>query len=181
MTDKTGVIKSYAEALFLLTEEEGRTEAVRRDSEDLSKILADNPSYTRLLDSPALSREERTALAHEAFSRLDGCLVNLIKILTEKRLAGMLPSVLAEYRRIYDRSRGIERVDALTAVKMTSEQIEKLKLKLEKITGKQIIINNIHVPELIGGIKLRYLGIELDATVRERIDSLARSLDGLVI
>ena len=181
MTDLNNGAKAYGEALFMLTEELGETEKVLTDVRSIRAVIEESPSYPSLLDSPALTRDERLALIDGAFASLDKNLVNLVKILAEKRLSHLLMKVISVYESSYERSRGIERVEAISAIPLSEAQTEKLRLKLEALTGKQIIVSNTHDPELLGGMKLRYLGIQLDDTVKSKLDGFAKRLGELVI
>ena len=81
----------------------------------------------------------------------------------------------------YDQSRGIERVEAISAIPLTTAQIERLQHKLHAITNKQIIVNNTIDPDILGGMKLRYLGKQIDGSIKTRLDSFEKSLKDLVI
>ena len=181
MADVTSGIKAYGEALFSLAEELGETESVRHDAETLLAVISNSPEYLKMLDSPALSREERLALIDGAFSSLNKSLVNTAKLLTERRLAHTLTKMIAHFEKAYEISRGIERVEVISAVPLTEAQTARLKAKLEGITKKQIIINNTHDPSLLGGMKLRYMGLELDGSVKTKLDGFEKSLSELVI
>ena len=89
--------------------------------------------------------------------------------------------MLEHYERTYEISRGIERVEVVSAVVLSDLQKAKLKSKLEGITKKQIIISYTHDPSLLGGMKLRYMGIQLDGTVKTKLDGFAKGLAELVI
>ncbi len=180
MTDNS-IERSYGNALFMLSEEEHTTERIKDDIAAVRKVISENPKYTSLLDSPALSREERCKLADDAFSGLNGNLVNLIKILAEKRLCHYLGKIFTVFMTEYDRTRGIERVEAVTAVPMTKGQIERLTAKLKAMTGKQIIVRNTQDKSLLGGIKLRYGGIQLDDTIKSKLDAFEKHLSEVVI
>ena len=78
MADITGGIKAYGDALFSLAEELSETEAVIRDVEVLGTAIKENPEYLGMLDSPALSREERLSLIDGSFSSLNKNLVNMM-------------------------------------------------------------------------------------------------------
>jgi len=181
MTDVTNGMKAYGEALFSLTEELGVTERVLDDVKSLSAAIDGSPEYLGMLDSPALSREERLGLLDRSFSSLDKNLVNMAKLLCEKRLSYALPRALRAYVSAYEISRGIERVEVISAVPLTPAQRARLKAKLEGITKKQIIISNTHDPSLLGGMKLRYMGIQIDGSVRSKLNSFEKSLSELVI
>ncbi len=181
MSDFYGVAREHGRALFMLTEEVGTTERVREDACAVVKLLSDNPDYIKLLDTPALSPERRIALIDEAFGSLDVYLVNLIKILTKKSLAYLVPKTLIAFEDEYMESRGIMRAEAITAVALDEARCETLRIKLEKITGKRIIIENKVDPTILGGIKLRYMGIQRDGSVKTRLDSFREHLADAVI
>ena len=181
MADVTSGILAYGEALFSLSEELGTTESVRQDANTLMAVIARSPEYLKMLDSPALSRDERLALIDGSLASLDLSLVNTAKLLTERRLAHTIPKVLEHFERAYEKSRGIERVEVISAVPLSESQTARLKAKLEGITKKQIIINNTHDPALLGGMKLRYMGQERDGSIKTKLDGFEKSLSELVI
>lgn len=181
MSDLYTAAREYGRALFLLTEELGESDEVKLESEAVISLLTDNPEYARLLDTPALSPDERIALIDEAFGELNTNLLNLIKILAEKRLVHIASRTLTAYVDEYMEARGIVRAEAVSAVALDEKQTELLRLKLEKITGKQIIIENRIDPSILGGIKLRYMGIQRDGSVKTRLDGFARALTDTVI
>jgi energy-coupling factor transporter transmembrane protein EcfT len=55
----THTSREYAEALYALSEEEGRTEEYLSALSLAEETLAENPGFLMLLASPAISREER--------------------------------------------------------------------------------------------------------------------------
>ncbi len=173
--------QEYAKALFLITEEEGETEAAMENTRLVKAVFDENPAYAPLLDTPAIPKEEKLALIDEAFSAVGENLKNLIKILCERHSVYVYPKVFSAYSALYDESRGIERVIAISAVEMKEEQIAALKAKLSAITGKTIIIKNDVDPSILGGIKLRYSGIQLDGSVKTRLDGFEEKLKSLVI
>ena len=173
--------KEYGKALFLLTEEDGTTAAVAEEMDAVRKILRENPRYEKLLDTPALAKEEKLYLIDRAFSSLNENLVNLIKILCERHGVYLFSRVAAEYASLYDEARGIERVEALTAIAMTTNQIRALTDKLSFMTGKTVIVKNTVDPSLLGGVVLRYEGKQFDGSVKARLAALEKSLKEIVL
>lgn len=171
----------YARALFMISEEEHNSDKVRADIDTAKAAFTSNPDYARLLDTPALPKSERLKLIDEAFSSLDPSLVNLIKILAEKRLSYLFPKLAEEYFALYDESRGILRAEAVTAAPLTKSQSDALARKLSAITGKTVIISNTIDKSILGGVKLRYGGIQLDGSVKTRLDKFESALKSTVI
>ena len=173
------VKNEYGNALFLLARDENAQDAVKADLETALSALKENPDYVKLLDTPALNKAEKLELIDKAFFSLHYTVTNLIKILCEKHLVYSFSDVCSTYADLYDEYNGIERVEAVTAVKLSDEQAEKIKKKLHLMIGKKIILKNTVNPEILGGVMLRYSGVQLDGSVKSRLDAFARSLKNL--
>ena len=128
-----------------------------------------------------MKKEERLALAAEAFGEFSEYLLNLIMILSERHLAAGLVRLAHEYAALYDEERGILRAEAVSAVAMSDEQLKRLEDKLGQSTGKTVIVKNTIDPSMLGGVKLRYAGTQLDGTVRASLDRFERALSGSVL
>ncbi len=171
---------SYARALFELSEEAGKSDAVLSDFELAVKIFELNPDYVKLLDTPAVSSEEKLCLLDRAFSQLDGNLLSLLKILCERRAVYLSGKIQNDFRELYDGSRGILRVEAISAVPLTKAQKDAISKKL--ISGyKKVIVANKIDSEILGGLKLRYDGIQLDGSLKTRLSKLEEGLKNIII
>ena len=171
----------YGKALFLITEEDGVSDKILADVKTAERVLRSNPDYVRLLDSPALSKEERVNLVGKAFAGLDERLCNLLKILTEKRMMHIFGKAAKAYYALYDESRGILRVEAITAIPLSEKQAKAIKDKLSRSLSKTVILNNTVDPSILGGVKLRYSGVQLDGSVKTRLDKFEDALKHTVI
>lgn len=172
---------NYAEALFSLSEELGISEGVLSDLTLTSDILRQYPEYVKLLDTPAVSVPEKLALISESFASLADVVSNVVKILAEKHSVHLLNEIAKEYSALYNESRGICTAEIISAVAITDEQAQKLKEKLENMTGKTIVIKSTVDKSILGGLKLRYLGKELDGTLKARLTSIEKSLKNTII
>ena len=173
--------KEYGKALFLVAEEDGAAEAVAEAVSTLRHIFKENPEYLRLLDTPALTREEKHSLIDEALSSLDSRAINLVKILSDARMCYLYDKVFTTFNAMYDDYRGIERVEAVTAVALTEAQTRALAAKVQELTGKRAIIKNTVDKEILGGVKLRFDGKQLDGSVKGRLDKFEAALKDTVI
>jgi len=173
--------KQYGKALFEITEELGTTEQVLADMQAVRALMSASAEYPKLLDTPAVPKEERVELIEKALGSFDTHLVNLIKILSEHHSTYLFPKVCDEYSALYDASRGIERAVAISAKPMSEEQKAALVKKLENMTGKTVKLENTVDPEILGGLKVRFSGKQLDGSIKTRLDSFEANLRELVI
>ena len=171
----------YAKALLMLTEECGTSDRCAPDARLLVVALSENPEYTRLLDSPAVPLAKKLSLLDEAFGSIEENLLKLLKLLTERRLARLILKVVREYISEYDELRGIERVEAISAVPLTEAQRCALCKRLTAKTGKTVVLENTVDPKILGGMKLRYMGKQVDGSLESRLLSLEKNLHSLVL
>ncbi len=171
----------YGKALFMITEEESLSDKMLTDVRTAESIFKDNPDYIKLLSSPAIPKSERIELVDKAFSCLDINLCNLIKILVEKHAIHLFGKVAREYYGLYDESRGILRVEAITAVALTNEQHERMTEKLSKSLNKTVVLTNTVNRSILGGVTLRYSGVQIDGSVKTRLDKFEEALKNTVI
>ena len=64
---------------------------------------------------------------------------------------------------------------------MTESQKDALAKKLAANLGKTIVIKNTVDKTILGGVKLRYAGIQLDGSVQKRLESFEKNLKNIVI
>ena len=173
--------KEYGKALFMLTEECATTDAVVDDVRVARSVFIENPEYIKLLDTPSLPKSERVALADKTFSTLDDSLVNLIKIMTESHTVNQFIKAADEYLALYDESRGILRVEAISAISLSECQLAAIAEKLGAMLGKRAVITNTVDPSILGGMKLRYGAYQLDGSIKTRLEKFEKTLKNTII
>ncbi len=173
---------TYAQALYALGQEEQKTEIFLQELTALQESFAGEPEFYRLLSSYNLSKEERCQILDDSFrGKVQPYVLNFLKILTEKGLLRLFPECCRAFGAQYDQDNGILRATAVTAGALTPEQTEKLKDKLQSITGKTVILSNRIDPACIGGVRLEYAGISVDGTVENHLNTLRKQLAKTVL
>lgn len=171
----------YGRAIFLIAKEEGRLDDYLSELNVVSSVLSENKEYVGLLDTPAISKKEKLSLIDTAFASLGDNVVSLLKLLCERHLIYSFSEVIKTYTSLYNEEMGIEEVTVITAIPLTSDRAERLKQRLSEITGKKIIISNTVDKGILGGIKIRYSGRQIDASLKTRLDEFEKKLSETVI
>ncbi|MBQ1409892.1 MAG: ATP synthase F1 subunit delta [Oscillospiraceae bacterium] len=178
----TQIAKNYADALYELAREEGLDEQIYGQLQGTSRLLESNPDYGRLLSAPKLPKPERLAALDEAFAnRVHPYLLSFLKLLCERGHIRELKDCCIQYRRRRNADLGILDAVAITAVPLQAELQEKLRLRLQTLTGKQVDLQYRIDPSVLGGIRLEYDGKALDGTVRNRLAGIEKTLSETVI
>ena len=178
----TEVGSVYGGSLYELAKDESLGKLIGEQLAVLQQSFRQEPDFIRLLSSPNLAKQERCQILDDSFrGKVHPYLLNFLKILTEKGYMRYFSDCCDAYTEHYDQDNGILRVTAVSAVALSSEQADKLKAKLSRITGKEIALRNRIDPAVLGGVRLDYDGKRLDDTVSNRMDTIRDLLNKTVL
>lgn len=173
--------KSYGQALFSLANENGKHEKILEELNVIKELFDKNPELADVLDTPALQLSEKLSIAQDVFGGFDEYTVNFLKILCEEHSVYLFPKCVKSYTECADETFGILRVTALTATEMSDSQLSALKAKLGTMTGKNIVLSTEIDTSIIAGVKIRYSGVQLDGSVKTRLEELRQSLAETIV
>ncbi len=174
--------KNYADALYDLARDEGLAEEILPQITGAAGLLGENEAYIRLLSAPNVPKPERLQALDEAFrGRVHTYVLSFLKLLCERGHIRELRACAKRYRSRYNEDHGILEATAVTAVPLRPELREKLSGRLSELTGKKVDLRTRIDPSLLGGIRLEYDGIELDGTLRQRLEGIRKTLSETVL
>ena len=102
--------------------------------------------------------------------------MTFLKTLADRGRENELMDMFPEFERGYKERKNILEAEAVTAVEMTPEQVEKITEELAEKYGKTIVLKTSVDPSILGGMVL-YVGNEmLDASVKARFEGLKKQL-----
>ena len=135
----TKTARVYGGSLYDLAAEEKLDGQIMEQMIAIRQIFRENPGYLKLLGEPAIPEDERLKMIEEAFGQqAERYLVNFLKLLCERKILREFAGCCEEFTRRYNTDHGIVEAVVTSAVKLKEEQMEALKAKLEKVSGKKI-------------------------------------------
>jgi F-type H+-transporting ATPase subunit delta len=174
---QTAVALRYAEALYELAQEAGRTAAVLTDLASVKAALDANPELWRKLLHPRTSTAEKVALLEQSvLAGKDRLVANTFRLIVQRRRESMLGGFFREYLDVHERREGILRVEVDTAKDLRDSEQEQLRERLAAATGQAVVLEPRTVPELLGGMRLRVGSRLVDGSLKTRLDKIARGL-----
>ena len=173
----THFAREYGNALFELATEEGIAQEMEQQLQMLVACFREQPEYIALLDARNIEIEKRRAMLDEAFSgRVHAYLLNYLKLLTERGAMRLFGECADFFRMRYNDAYGIAEAYITSASQLDESQQAALKAKLEKISGKQVVLHLKVDASLIGGLRVDLEGRRYDNSIRTRLDRMRRSL-----
>jgi F-type H+-transporting ATPase subunit delta len=173
----SGVARRYAHALFQVALEGGTTDAVGAELASLEKLRTEDPSFLEFLVSPEVPAGRKTEFIDKVFgSRLSEQTVRFLHLLVEKKRIEGLPEACREFVRLGEEHRGLVRAQVRTAVALSAEQETRLKRDLDRLTGKQVLIEKVVDPALLGGIVVNLGNRVIDQSIRRGLRRMRERL-----
>lgn len=174
--------EKYAQALYSLAKEVSAQAQILSELCSLNTAFCEEPEFLRLLSAHGLSKQERCGIIDDSFrDRVHPYLLNFMKVLTEKGYVRHFGDCVKAYTQLYNDDHNIVRVHAVTAVPLSGQQEDKLRMKLEKVTGKTVQLHTSVDAACLGGVRLDYDGKRVDGTVKNRLDSIGALLKNTVL
>ena len=170
----------YASALFGLARDERQIDAVGRSLDALASALADSREFSELVASPLVSRKD----AAKAFAGLgpelglDPITGNFLGVLARNGRKSELRKIIRAFKRIAADHRGEISAEVVTAHPLKDDQVEALKAQLGKRAGRDLTIDALVDPAILGGIVVKLGSEMIDASIRTKLNRLASAMKG---
>lgn len=126
------------------------------------------------LCSPVVQPENKYRIIDRVF---DNDIKSFIKVVCKKGKMNEIFEIFSQYRRWYNTEKEILEAALYYVAKPTQEQQIKIKEFLKKKFGaKEVKLNMINKPSLIGGFIIEANGYEIDRSFKYKLDALNRKL-----
>ena len=168
------VDKTYGDALFsLVTEEDEKAlPDILGQLKGVSEVFAAEPDFIKLLRTPTIPIEEKTALVKEVFDgKVHKFVVNFLC---------NFERILAYFTGLYNEKLGIADVTVTSAMPLSDTAAEKIRAKMAEITGKTVNMTLKTDNKLIGGVVISYGNTTIDGSVKARLEQLKADIAGTI-
>jgi F-type H+-transporting ATPase subunit delta len=172
-------IRGYAAGLFEIARAEGELERVEAELHQVGRVFESSEELRNVIADPGVPIERRTGIIHDLLGgRASDATVAAINFVVASGRGRDLPAIADGLVRAAAASRQREVAEVRTAVPLDDDQVRRLEEALARATGKQIELQVIVDPDVVGGVVARVGDVVIDGTVRRRLDSLRAALRG---
>jgi F-type H+-transporting ATPase subunit delta len=166
----------YAEALFEAAKESSRLAQVREALADFAVALEETPELRAVLRNPQLESHVKASILTEIASDDEPLLANFLRLAAEKGRAGELEEIAREFERLTAREERRLDVELTTARELSDAEADAIVQQIEQAAGRTVEATRSVDPGLVGGIVLRVGSLQVDASVRGRLERLRHEL-----
>ena len=166
-----------AEAMLVLAEERGTSEALLDELRELVDFLDRSPKVEHFLSSLMVDEEGRARVLDDLFkSQASALLLDSLQVINRKGRLGQLRAIVESYRAALRDLRGWVDVKVRTAVPLDDAQRSRLQDAIAASTGRKPALIERVDSGLIGGLVVEVEGKKFDASVASRLKDLSEAL-----
>jgi len=177
MAEFTTIARPYAQAAFKLAQQK---QALPAWSEmlGLAAVVAADAGMRKLLDNPRITPAQLAELFIDVCGdRLNEDGRNLIRLLAERRRLVVLPEIFGLYEQFKNEAEGAIQAQLITAFPATDAQKQTIAAALKQRFGRDVQLEYVTDPTLMGGAVVRAGDLVIDGSVRGKLTRLGTALN----
>jgi F-type H+-transporting ATPase subunit delta len=170
------VARTYARALFEAAKDAGRIDEVRDQLTTFVEAVDEVPELRSLIRNPELDPLTKAAALDAVLEGADELIRNFVRVVTRKGRAAQLDEIAREYEVLVAAEEQILSVELTTSYELSDDEAAAIVKQIEEASGRRVEATRTVDPDLIGGLVLKAGSLEVDSSVRGRLDRLRRDL-----
>lgn len=172
------IARRYAQALLEIGLASQAADAMHKELLLVCAAFKESPELEAALTNPSFKHAQRRAVIEELSTRLalSQPVRNLMLLLLTRGRIAALADITREHRVLVDQAAGRLRAQVVSPGPLGKDLEKRLRMALERHTGKTIILEKQEDPNLVGGIVCRIGDVVYDGSMRTQLDNLRRQL-----
>jgi F-type H+-transporting ATPase subunit delta len=134
------------------------------------------PELRAVLRNPQLEPRAKAAVLEDLMGESDELLRNFLRLAAEKGRIGEIEEIGREFERLLAREERRLTVELTTAQELSDDEAAAIVRQIEEASGRKVDATRAVDASLIGGIVLRAGSMQIDASVRGRLERLRHDL-----
>jgi F-type H+-transporting ATPase subunit delta len=170
------IARVYAEALFASAKEKGKLDAIREQLGQFADTLAENRELQLFFFSPYFSSAEKKDGLDRAIADAEPELLNFLGLLCEKHRMPVVFRIRDRFDDLWAVENKRLEVTVTSAVELDPDLVQRIGAEIEKQTGQKVDLQSRVDGDILGGLVLQVGNKVLDASVRNQLEKLRKSV-----
>ena len=172
-----GLEELGAQAAFIGAERDGQLDRVEDELFRFGRAIDSSSDLQMALTSPSLSDERKAALVRDLVGPTASPTTTALLVHVAANLRGRRPDVaVEELAELAAQQRQRLLAEVRSAVALTPEQEQRLAAALSRLQGRDVRVNVIVDPEVVGGIVVRVGDEVIDGSVASKLETARRTV-----
>jgi F-type H+-transporting ATPase subunit delta len=170
------VARVYADALFGAAKDAGKLDPIREQLGEFADALAEDRELQLFFFSPYFSSAEKKDGLGKAVDGAEPELQNFLEMLCEKHRMPVLFRIRRDFDALWKKENRRLGVTVTSAVELPEDVVRRIGEEVERQTGQTVELSSRVDDDILGGIVLQVGNMVLDASVRNRLERLRKSV-----
>ena len=166
----------YARSLFEAALDRDEIDVVREQLGDFADALDGGRELQVFFFSPYFSTQEKKEGLHRAVSGAEAIFLNFLELLVENHRMPALFRIRREYDALWREQNKLLPVQVTSAVELDEQTVRHIGDRIAEQTGRKIELSSSVEPDILGGIVVRVGNQVLDASIRNRLETLRKQV-----
>jgi ATP synthase F1 delta subunit len=172
------IAQVYARSLFEVAKGRGNLDELREQLAQFAEALEASRDFQVFLFSPYFSTAEKKEGLGRAVSDADPIFMNFLEVLVERHRMPALFRIRARFEELWEEENRLLPVQVTSAVELDEGTVATIGERIGEQTGRKVELSSTVDPDILGGIVLRVGNSVLDASIRNRLNQLRKSVVG---
>jgi F-type H+-transporting ATPase subunit delta len=170
------IAQVYARSLFEVAKEQDSLDTVRDQLNEFTKAMDANRELQVFFFSPYFSTEEKKDGLRKTIDGAEEVFINFLEALVERHRMPAIFRIRARYEELWDEENQLLPVQVTSAIELDESIVKNIGDRIGQQTGRKVELSSKVDPDILGGIVLRVGNSVLDASIRNRLNQLRRSV-----
>src|SRR3954447_8811330 len=170
------IAQVYARSLFEVAKEQDKLDEVREQLGQVADALDQTRELSLFFFSPYFSTEEKKDGLDRAIQGANPILRNFLELLVEKHRMPALFRIRREFQALWVEENKLLPVTITSAVELDEQTVRSIGDAIGGQTGRKVQLTTRVDPDVLGGLVVRVGNSILDASIRNRLENLRRSV-----
>lgn len=171
------VAKVYAGALLEIGHEKNAISKIEEELSFLADLLKNDHDLMRYFSAPGITKDAKKQFVDKVFgSELSELIVNFLKVLIDNGRQQDIPAINVAFSELLDIVNNRQKITLVSSVKLDSDIIKSIKKGLEDRFNKNIIVEEVIKPTILGGIIVQVDDLIIDASLENDLFKLREKL-----
>jgi ATP synthase F1 delta subunit len=170
------VAHAYADALFGIAKQKGKLDQVRDQLGQFADAVDGNRDLQVFFFSPYFSSAEKSAGAKRAIEGAEPEFVNFLDLVIDKQRMPEIFRIRRQFEVLWKHENRRIDVTVTSAVELDPAVVGKIGEEIERQTGQEVDLASRVDAEILGGVVLQVGNMVLDASIRNRLEKLRKSV-----
>jgi F-type H+-transporting ATPase subunit delta len=166
----------YARSLFEAARDADKLDTVREQLGEFADTLDRERELQMFFFSPYFSTNEKKDGLRKAVDGADALFMNFLELLLENHRMPAIFRIRRNYDKSWEDHNRLLPVEVTSAVELDERTVRSIGDRIAEQTGRKVELSSNVEPDILGGIVVRVGNQVLDASIRNRLETLRKQV-----